>query len=161
MFRRLLIRALSHPMGKSASSGQSAAMEPQAGQELVEIPVSLGELADRLTILQLKAQHLSGEALRHVLRETSLLEAVLEPLRPRVPEGLHQELSAVNAQLWQLEDAVRDCERRGVFGEPFVVLARSIYRLNDRRAALKRAISVAGGSALIEEKVYGPATGLT
>ncbi len=123
----------------------------------IQIPVSLGELADRVTILALKARNLRGEALAHVLREQELLQAALEPLRAKVPEHLHLELAAVNGQLWGLEDGVRDCERRGSFGEPFVAMARSIYRLNDRRAALKRAISLAGGSVLVEQKVYGAA----
>jgi len=122
---------------------------------VIRIPVSLGELADRLTILALKVRHLNGDARCHVLQEQALLDAVFAPLRQQVPENLHHELAAVNAQLWQLEDDVRDCERRGVFGEPFVAMARSINRLNDHRAALKRAISLAGGSALVDEKVYG------
>jgi hypothetical protein len=72
-----------------------------------------------------------------------------------VPEPLQRQLAAVNAELWQLEDAVRSCERRSAFGAEFVAMARSIYRLNDRRAAIKRAISLAGGSTLVEEKVFG------
>jgi hypothetical protein len=143
-------------MGKSTPAGHSAEPEPPTPAGLIRIPVSLGELADRLTILQLKAQHLSGDAQRHVLQEQAWLDAELAPLRALVPEHLHQELAAVNGQLWQLEDGVRHCERHGSFGEPFVAMARSIYRLNDRRAALKRAISQAGGSALVEQKVYGP-----
>ena len=122
---------------------------------MIHIPVSLGELVDRLTILSLKVRHLSGDAQRRVLEEQALLEAIFEPLRQQVPEHLQRELAAVNGELWGLEDAVRDCEHRGSFGEPFVAMARSIYRLNDRRAALKRAISLACGSSLVEQKVYG------
>lgn len=124
-------------------------------ETLVQIPVSLGELADRLSILELKARHLGGEAHERVAKELALLDAVLAPLRPQVPEHLQRELAAVNGQLWRLEDGVRACERQGSFGEPFVAMARSIYRLNDRRAALKREISLAGRSALVEQKVYG------
>lgn len=122
---------------------------------MIHIPVSLGELVDRLTILALKVRHLGGDAQRRVLQEQDLLLAVYASLQPQVPEHLHSQLAAVNAELWQLEDGVRDCERRGVFGEPFVAMARSIYSLNDRRAALKREISLLGGGALLEEKVYG------
>jgi hypothetical protein len=126
---------------------------------VIHIPVSLGELVDRLTIVALKARHLSGDAQVRVRQELELLEAVYAPLRPQVPEPLQAQLAAVNAELWQLEDSVRDCERRGAFGESFVAMARSIYRLNDRRAALKRQISLSGGSALLEEKVYGKGQG--
>jgi hypothetical protein len=126
-----------------------------AGQSEILIPVSLGELADRLEILQLKVYRIQGPGLAHVQRELALLQARFEPLAPRVPEPLQRQLAAVNAELWQLEDAVRSCERRGAFGAEFVAMARSIYRLNDRRAAIKRAISLAGGSTLVEEKVFG------
>jgi hypothetical protein len=140
-------------MGEATPSSSLATADSALPE--IQIPVSLGELADRVTIVALKARHLQGEALAHVLREQQLLQATLEPLRAQVPEQLHHDLAAVNGQLWGLEDAVRDCERRGSFGEPFVAMARSIYRLNDRRASLKRAISLAGGSALVEQKVYG------
>ncbi len=124
------------------------------------IQVSVGELVDRLSILELKCAHLQGEGLEHVVRERDLLSAVFEPLRPQVPAQLQQELVAVNGELWELEDDVRVCERRGVFGAPFVTMARRIYQLNDRRAAIKRAISLSSGSSLIDEKVHGrsPAT---
>ena len=122
---------------------------------VIHIPVSLGELVDRLSILALKASHLSGDAQVRVRQELALLESLYAPLRPLVPEPLQAQLAAVNAELWQLEDGVRDCERRGDFGESFVAMARGIYRLNDRRAALKRQISLSGGSPLLEEKVYG------
>jgi hypothetical protein len=115
----------------------------------------MGELVDRLTILDLKCAHLRGEGLDHVERERTLLIAVFEPLRDQVPETLHQELVTVNRELWCLEDEVRVYERRGDFGAPFVASARRIYQLNDRRAAIKRAISIASGSTLIDEKVHG------
>lgn len=142
-------------MGESASNGPHAPLACSPHPGLIQIPVSLGELTDRLTILELKARHLSGDDRQRVIRERDLLAAVLAPLRAQVPPHLQRELAAVNGQLWELEDAVRACERRGHFGEPFVAMARNIYRLNDRRAALKREISQAGGSALVEQKVYG------
>jgi len=119
------------------------------------IQVSVGELVDRLSILELKCLHLQGEGLEHVVRERDLLRAVFEPLRPQVSAELQQELVTVNGELWELEDEVRVCERRGVFGAPFVTMARRIYQLNDRRAAIKRAISISSGSSLIDEKVHG------
>jgi hypothetical protein len=67
---------------------------------------------------------------------------------------LTRELKKTNESLWAIEDAIRDCERRGDFGRQFVELARAVYRTNDRRAEIKRAINLAAGSAIIEEKSY-------
>jgi hypothetical protein len=64
------------------------------------------------------------------------------------------DLKAVNAELWRIEDELRDCERRGDFGADFIALARAVYRTNDRRAALKREINTLLGSELVEEKSY-------
>ncbi|SBO41725.1 DUF6165 family protein [Cyanobium sp. NIES-981] len=122
---------------------------------LVQIPVSVGELIDKITILELKCQHIEGEALAHVQQEHQLLQQVLEQSGLSIPSPLLQQLRAVNAQLWEAEDAIRAHDRALDFGAAFVDTARSIHRLNDRRAALKRAISLACGSPLIEEKVYG------
>jgi hypothetical protein len=67
-------------------------------------------------------------------------------------------LKRVNERLWDVEDAIRDCDARGDFGDRFVELARSVYRLNDERARLKRAINIASGSRYVEEKSYKPFT---
>ena len=121
-----------------------------------QAPVSWGELIDKLTILELKAARLSDPgALANVRREL----AALEPLEavaadPRLP-ALRAALMAVNAELWDIEDRLREREAASDFGAEFVELARSVYRQNDRRAALKREISLALGSDLIEEKSYG------
>lgn len=118
------------------------------------IPVSIGELVDKLTILSLKQRHLQGEALEHVNREHALLQEVFAPLAAGVPQPLHQELQQVNGELWDVEEAIRACDRRGDFGGSFVELAQRVYQLNDRRAALKRAINLASGSGLVEQKSY-------
>jgi hypothetical protein len=67
---------------------------------------------------------------------------------------LHLELQQVNGELWDVEEAIRACDRRGDFGGSFVELARRVYQLNDRRAALKRAINLASGSDMVEQKSY-------
>jgi hypothetical protein len=118
------------------------------------IPVSIGELVDKLTILALKQRHLGGEALAHVNREHALLQQAFIPLAAQVPPHLHRELQQVNAALWEVEDEIRACDRRGDFGDAFVALARRVYQLNDRRAAIKRAINLASGSGLVEQKSY-------
>ncbi|QVL52128.1 MAG: hypothetical protein KFB97_11725 [Cyanobium sp. M30B3] len=118
------------------------------------IPVSIGELVDKLTILDLKQRHLAGEALAHVNREHALLQEAYLPLAAQVPPHLQRELQQVNAALWEVEDEIRACDRRGDFGDAFVALARRVYQLNDRRAAIKRAINLASGSGLVEQKSY-------
>ncbi len=123
---------------------------------LVEIPVSVGELVDKVTILRIKARRI-GEAKRaNVVRELTLLEEIMARV---VPAGagvaaLTTDLEAVNARLWDIEDGKRDCERRQDFGAPFVALARAVYLENDRRAAIKRRINELTGSAIVEEKSY-------
>ena len=121
---------------------------------LIQIPVSLGELVDKLTILSLKCRHLSGEALLHVQAEHGLLQAVLSGAGVAVEPALQSDLLTVNAALWDVEEQLRQLEARQEFGEAFVHLARQVYRLNDRRHQLKRAISASCGSALLEEKSY-------
>ncbi|MDX1485026.1 MAG: DUF6165 family protein, partial [Alphaproteobacteria bacterium] len=66
------------------------------------------------------------------------------------------ELKAINEKLWEIEDDIRDCERHGDFGEKFIALARSVYRTNDQRVAVKRRINEALGSDLMDEKSYAP-----
>jgi hypothetical protein len=121
-----------------------------------DAPISWGELIDKLTILELKAARLSDPAaLANVRREL----AALAPLEAaagadaRLP-ALRAALMGVNAALWDIEDRIREREAAADFGAAFVELARAVYRQNDRRAALKRQISLALGSDLIEEKSY-------
>ncbi|QDL94203.1 hypothetical protein FDP22_20330 (plasmid) [Paroceanicella profunda] len=120
-------------------------------------PVAPGELIDKITILRLKASRIgAGEARANVCRELALLE---DTCAAHVPPGdalarLTEALAGVNAELWDIEDAIRDCERRADFGPDFIALARAVYRTNDRRAALKREINLALGSDIVEEKSY-------
>jgi hypothetical protein len=121
---------------------------------VIEIPVSTAELVDKLSILELKAAHLSGLALEHVHTELALLRERLRPQQAAIPAQLAGDLAALNGQLWAVEDQLREHERRQCFDHTFITLARSVYRLNDQRAALKRQINLASGSGLIEEKAY-------
>ncbi|MEO6376394.1 MAG: hypothetical protein ABIO37_00095, partial [Caulobacteraceae bacterium] len=115
------------------------------------IPVSAGELVDKITILRVKAVRI-GEAQRaNVVKELALLEAVAAQDLADVADlaALAAELEAVNAALWDIEEAKRDCERRQDFGPAFVEVARAVYIENDRRAAIKRRINDAAGSDLV------------
>jgi tetratricopeptide (TPR) repeat protein len=127
----------------------------------VTIQVSPGELLDKLTILGIKAQRIGDPArLAHVEAELIVLkrawqEAVQESA---AVAGLRAQLSTVNEALWQAEDGVRNCEAAGEFGERFVGLARSIYQLNDERAAIKRRVNDLLGAGWQEQKVYAGKT---
>ncbi|HEU0221325.1 MAG TPA: DUF6165 family protein [Paracoccaceae bacterium] len=123
------------------------------------VPVAPGELLDKITILRIKLKHIADPAkLANVRTELALLEEVCARALPALPEldRLTEALQAVNAALWDIEDAIRDRERAGDFGPRFVELARSVYRTNDRRAELKREINTLLGSRIVEEKSYRP-----
>jgi hypothetical protein len=121
------------------------------------VPISPGELIDKITILGIKSERIADAAkLRHVREELAALRtagdqalATSDPLR-----ALTAELRAVNEALWEVEDAIRLCERDQDFGPRFIELARSVYHQNDQRATLKRQINEVLGSALVEEKDY-------
>lgn len=128
----------------------------RGGAMRLEIPVSAGELLDKITILRLKRARLRDPAqISNVLYELALLEDVARALPDLGP--LVSELAEVNAQLWAVEDALRAAEATGEFGAEFITQARAVYQLNDRRAALKREINLKTRSDLIEEKDYSGA----
>jgi len=125
----------------------------------ITIPVSPGEVVDRLTILEIKFQRMEDPAkLANVGRQLANLAKAAKGAIPDSEEmrGLHAELKAVNEKLWVIEDDIRALERKGDFGDAFVALARAVYRTNDQRADLKRKINQALGSELTEEKSYAP-----
>jgi hypothetical protein len=123
------------------------------------VPVSVGDLFDKLSILAIKRERIDDVAKRgNVEREHRALSAVAETLKLNdAPLGpLCARLQTVNATLWTIEVEIRDCERRGDFGPRFIALARAVYTNNDERARLKREINRLTGSALTEEKAYDP-----
>ncbi|MDR6774053.1 tetratricopeptide repeat protein [Azospirillum sp. BE72] len=120
-------------------------------------PVSWGELLDKITILDIKAERIAdADKLANVRREREALVAVAAQANTARPEvaALIDDLRAVNTTLWMVEDEIRDCERAKDFGPRFVELARQVYHTNDRRAALKRDLNRLLGSELVEEKSY-------
>jgi hypothetical protein len=120
------------------------------------VPVSWGELIDKITILEIKRERIDDSAAQaNVGRELDALRAVAGMILTDPATGpFIARLRAVNAELWDIEDEIRGKEAAEDFGDRFVDLARSVYRLNDRRAAIKRGINVQLGSALVEEKSY-------
>jgi hypothetical protein len=120
------------------------------------VPLSWGELIDKLTILRIKAARLEGEALTHVRRELDLLEKIAAPVLAGAVAELVLVLAKINESLWEIEDRIRAKEAAASFDAEFVALARAVYHSNDERGAVKRRISQALGSALEEQKQYTP-----
>lgn len=121
------------------------------------VPISWGELIDKITILEIKSERLTAESsLANVRHELALLTAVAQNLLGADEEllQLKMQLKAVNETLWRIEADIRGKEECKEFDQGFVELARSVYRHNDERAAIKRQINLRTGSTLVEEKSY-------
>lgn len=119
-------------------------------------PVSWGELLDKIAILQIKLERItSAPARANVSRELEcLMEAASEVLDDQGLAPMVEQLRQVNEKLWDIEEAIREKEAAADFGHGFVELARSVYKTNDERAAIKRTINERLGSELVEEKSY-------
>jgi Flp pilus assembly protein TadD len=144
-----------HPL--IPSSPHLVDTESQSPLKTVRVEISPGELLDKITILEIKAERIADPAkLENVRIQLETLEASrAETLPPSAElDRLTRELKAVNEKLWTIEDEIRECERDENFGPRFIELARSVYHTNDRRAALKRQIDDLLGSRLVEEKSY-------
>jgi uncharacterized protein YukE len=121
------------------------------------IPVSPGELLDKITILRLKSQRIQDSAkLSNVRLELDLLQHTWETLGPAAAcvAAEEQALQQVNGQLWEIEDQIRAKEAARSFDAEFIELARAVYHRNDERAALKKRVNLKLGSRIVEEKSY-------
>ncbi len=121
------------------------------------VEIAPGELIDKITILEIKTERIADpDKLNNVRVELEVLEKARDEAVEASPElgDLAARLRKVNEALWDIEDDIRDCERRQDFGPRFIELARSVYRSNDQRAAVKREVNELLGSKLIEEKSY-------
>lgn len=122
-------------------------------------PVSPGELLDKISILEIKSERIADADKRaNVERELDLLTGLWHATSLETADvtAKRTELKRINETLWEIEDALRECERGGDFSERFVELARAVYRTNDRRAEIKREINQLLGSNIVEEKSYQP-----
>ena len=122
-----------------------------------QVPISWGELFDKITILQIKLDKLTSKnALNNVGREFKQLQSILIKYFPNSIEAkqLEEELKKINQQLWDIEDNIRDKERNRSFDDEFIQLARSVYIINDERSRIKRKINDIFGSEFVEEKSY-------
>ena len=120
------------------------------------VPVSWGELIDKITILEIKRKRLDGAARANTATELALLQDAARPVWSDALRELSDRLKTINEALWEIEDRIRGKEAAGAFDAEFVELARSVYRTNDARAEIKRQINLHLGSALVEEKRYRP-----
>lgn len=123
----------------------------------LKIPVSWGELFDKLSILQIKQERIKDAGklinINRELKELSDIRAARSLDSQQLAE-LADELRSVNAELWEIEDDIRACEKAHDFGSRFVELARSVYKTNDRRSELKYRINMLLDSEMVEEKSY-------
>tara|TARA_B100000965_G_scaffold241723_1_gene202808 strand:+ start:558 stop:959 length:402 start_codon:yes stop_codon:yes gene_type:complete len=117
-------------------------------------PISLGELLDKITILEIKKVHMTGKKLRNVAKELELLNCILQEKSLKIDIDLINSLRKVNNNIWEIEDKIREKESEKEFDHDFVELARSVYKENDKRASIKKEINNYFNSDLIEEKSY-------
>jgi len=123
----------------------------------LKVPISLGELIDKITILRIKSNKInSNEAQKNIRSELEKLEDILNT-KISINNNLKNfeiKLSKINQSLWDIEDQLREKEREKKFDEKFISLARMVYYKNDERAKIKKMINKSFGSELIEEKSY-------
>lgn len=125
--------------------------------DVIKVPVSFGEVLDKITILEIKSERIKDdEKVRNVRLE---LDELSETWNQAVQDqaviaDLRKQLKSVNEQLWVIEDDIRDQEAAQDFGPRFIELARAVYVTNDKRAAIKKEVNLALGSRFVEEKSY-------
>jgi hypothetical protein len=120
----------------------------------MKVELSNGEIIDKLTILQIKNERIKDESkLKNLRKEYEELKKAASSI-VQTDDPLYIALYEVNCELWDIEDHIRDLERRKEFGGDFIATARSVYFKNDRRAEIKREINIRTSSGLIEEKSY-------
>tara|TARA_B100000073_G_C23385136_1_gene432707 strand:+ start:178 stop:561 length:384 start_codon:yes stop_codon:yes gene_type:complete len=123
---------------------------------LINTPISLGELVDKISILKIKQKNINDkEKLIHVEKELDFLEkTLLSYIKKEEIDNYLDKLININSKLWKIEDDIRDCERNNNFTQKFIDLARSVYFTNDDRAKVKSDINKFFGSELVEVKSY-------
>jgi len=123
----------------------------------IHVPVSPGEVLDKITILEIKSERMSDpEKVANVRIELALLQETWANAVAvnQVIDDLHDQLKQINEALWEIEDDIRDKERLKEFDERFIELARQVYFTNDKRSQIKKELNLHLGSQIIEEKSY-------
>lgn len=125
--------------------------------DIIEVPVSPGEVLDKITILEIKSERMDDPVkVANVRRELQLLQATWQKAVPQdeTVQRLHTKLKSINEDLWVIEDDIRDKEFAREFDQRFIDLARSVYVTNDQRADAKKELNLYLGSEIVEEKSY-------
>lgn len=117
-------------------------------------PISIGELIDKITILEIKQIYMTGIKLKNINKEMKLLKNILQDKSLEINIDLIKNLKNINKKLWEIEDNIRIKESNQEFDEEFIKLARSVYIENDKRASIKKEINQKYNSDLVEEKSY-------
>ena len=123
-------------------------------KKIINAPISIGELVDKITILEIKKNKLQNSKLENVLKELSFLRKLMEKHQIEITDDLFTQLKEINLTLWNIEDQIRIKEKNKEFDNIFIELARSVYFKNDKRAEIKKSINQLFNSEITEEKFY-------
>jgi hypothetical protein len=123
-------------------------------KKIINAPISIGELVDKITILEIKKNKLQNSKLKNVLKELSFLRKLMERHQIEITDDLFTQLKEINLTLWNIEDQIRVKEKNKEFDNTFIELARSVYFTNDKRAEIKKNINRLSNSEITEEKFY-------
>ena len=123
-------------------------------KKIINAPISIGELVDKITILEIKKNKLQNSKLENVLKELSFLRKLMEKHQIEITDDLFTQLKEINLTLWNIEDQIRIKEKNKEFDNIFIELARSVYFKNDKRAEIKKNINRLFNSEITEEKFY-------
>ena len=123
-------------------------------KKIINAPISIGELVDKITILEIKKNKLQNSKLKNVLKELSFLTELIGKHKININEDLFTQLKEINLSLWNIEDQIRIKEKNKEFDDTFIELARSVYFKNDKRAEIKKSINLLSNSEITEEKYY-------
>ena len=123
-------------------------------KKIINAPISIGELVDKITILEIKKNKLQNSKLENVLKELSFLRKLMAKHQIEITDNLFTQLKEVNLKLWNIEDQIRIKEKNKEFDNIFIELARSVYFANDKRSEIKKRINRLSNSEITEEKSY-------
>ena len=123
-------------------------------KKIINAPISIGELVDKITILEIKKNKLQNSKLENVLKELSFLRKLMAKHQIEITDNLFTQLKEINLKLWNIEDQIRIKEKNKEFDNIFIELARSVYFKNDKRAEIKKRINRLSNSEITEEKSY-------
>ena len=123
-------------------------------KKIINAPISIGELVDKITILEIKKNKLQNSKLKNVLKELSFFRKLMVKHQIEITDDLFTQLKEINLTLWNIEDQIRIKEKNKEFDNIFIELARSVYFKNDKRAEIKKRINQLSNSEITEEKSY-------